>query len=218
MKVLNFIISFILSLFYALAPTVSALADSQQTFATGKTDDVYIFLRPDSLSALFIIPYTYCVEILGERGDYYYVKYADDVGDYISVYGYCLKNSLTILKDVPKTTFLQMSVPVTFSQENENSSLPVLDQITVQACFYGAYVSGGAEYSYVSYAGQFGYITGCKDYPLNDLYAQTETTTPTQDNGLPSKIITAICLATLTTIAFVLLVLTGKKQTKAKAR
>lgn len=218
MKVLNFIISLILSLFCALCPTTIALAESEQTFATGKTEDVYIFSRPDNLSALFIIPYTYCVEILGERGDYYYVKYADDVGDYISVFGYCLKNSLTILKDVPETTFLQMSVPVCFSQENENSSLPVLDQITVQACFYGAYVSGGAEYSYVSYAGQFGYISGCKDYPLNDLYAQKEVVAPTQDGGLTSKITTAVCLATLTTIAFVLLVLTGKKQTKAKAR
>lgn len=218
MKVLRIFLALILSLPYVnfLRAPVTARANETQVYATAKLENAYLFARPDNLSALFILPFTYCVEILGERGEYYYVKYADDVGDYQAVYGYCLKEQIRILDDKPKTTFLQMSIPVTFKQETENSTLPILNQITIDACFYGEYVSGGAEYSYVLFNGQFGYVSGSVNYPLNDLEQIKDTIAETQQTSTPTKIITAICLTALSAVALILLFLTGKNQRRTK--
>lgn len=218
MKTLRFFLVFILSITYLTLfhTPIAARANETQVYATAKYEDAYFFAKPDNLSALFILPFTYCVEVLGERGEYYYVKYADDVGNYQAVYGYCLKEQVQLLDDKPKTTFLQMSIPVTFKQEVENTTLPVLNQITIDACFYGEYISGGAEYSYVLFNGQFGYVSGSVNYPLNDLDQTKDAVAETTQTSTSTKIITAIYLTALSAVALILLFLTGKNQRKPK--
>ncbi|MDE7330131.1 MAG: hypothetical protein K2N30_03405 [Clostridia bacterium] len=134
---------------------------------------VYFCAEKSTDSALFIIPETYCVEILAEEGIWYYVKYAQDDGLYRAKYGYCLKAEVTPLDEPPENVYLNYPVTVKFRTDEINSMLPALE-IEMTAAYYGEYVSGKTTLSYVYCAEKFGYVPLTVDaYPKNELQKPT---------------------------------------------
>ncbi len=182
------------------------------SYARANSRTSYFCASADIATSLFAVPYTYCVEILSEEGSWYRVKYAEDYGIYRAVYGYVLKSDFTVLEEAPSTVYLYKSVSVTFSQDAPAGSLPVIDDITLTAAFYGSYYSGAAGYSYVLCDDSFGYIVGAnEDYPL----ITPEETPPEEDETKPKTnggtIVAAVAIGALVLVAAVLAAFSGKK-------
>lgn len=149
-------------------------------YARAVVRDAYFFTEKNTpSSSLFAVPYTYCVEIIRDDGDWLYVRYAADAGIYRALYGYCRKEDFAIVSGVPTVTYLYKPVTLNYSASNAPTTLPTLGEIALEAAYYGTYYSGATVYSYVYCQGTFGYIEGANDdYELNS----TEQT-PTNGNG-----------------------------------
>jgi hypothetical protein len=202
------------------AITVNASSDGVQTvqssyqYARSENKAGYFFTQKDLSTSLFCVPYTYCVQILRDDGDWYYVKYADDVGIYKALYGYCQKSDFSLLSQKPDVTYLYKVIQVTYKADELSPNLPVLNELTVEAAFYGTYYSGATAYSYVLCEGSFGYISGANDdYPLN--ITQTEEDTKAEENPTEYKIntqlATALILAALAAVALITLYFTTRR-------
>ena len=183
-------------------------------YARADARDIYFCDKKDLSGALFTIPYTYCVEVLATDGEWYYVKYAEDVGLYRALYGYCLKERFTLVDEPPENIYLYMPVTVTFKADTVVGSLPVLSELNVTAAFYGTYYAGASAYSYVLYDNSFGYIYGANDdYPLNEIPVDDpieEPPTETKESS-NSKMLIAVIIAGLAVAAIVILYFAGKK-------
>ncbi|MDE7084733.1 MAG: hypothetical protein K2N50_06275 [Clostridia bacterium] len=143
---------------YAAAPAYARAIDEKAYFCRER----------DEKTSLFAVPYTYCIEILRDDGEWYFARYADDAGIYAALEGYCKKQHFEPEYETPETTYLYKTVTVKFSAGGNNSSLPVLNEIALEAAYYGSYEKGGVFYSYVRCQGDFGYIEGkIDDYELN---------------------------------------------------
>ncbi|MDE7087653.1 MAG: hypothetical protein K2O67_05625 [Clostridia bacterium] len=180
------------ALLFILMITLSAAAATPvyaapATYARAAVEDAYFFNDKSTSSSLFAVPYTYCIEVLREEGDWYYARYAQDIGIYRAVYGYCRKQDFTLESGVPEVTYLYKTVTVNYSVPGSNPSLPVLSEIAVEAAYYGTYYAGATVYSYVYCQGSFGYIEGAyKDYDLN-LPPEEEPTGGDAPNGDGTK-------------------------------
>ncbi|MBE7088382.1 MAG: hypothetical protein E7370_02505 [Clostridiales bacterium] len=191
------------------------------TYGKAESKNVYLCSKPDEAFAMFTIPYTYCVEILGEEGDWYRVKYAEDSGIYRAVYGYCQKGQLTLLYERPQTVYLYKPITVTYSANLPSTNLPVLGEITVTAAYYGAFYQGPAAYSYVLCEGTYGYIVGANDdYPLiydtPDTPAQGET--PKQEEQYDIGLLVGVFLVIFSVVALLLLFFGNRKKTFTPTR
>lgn len=180
-------------------------------YARAYRKDVYFCERKDLKYSLFTIPYTYCVEILSDDGEWYYVKYAEDSGDYRALYGYCLHSGLTPVDEPPENIYLNYPVTVTFKPDVPSGSLPVLGELNVTAAFYGTYYSGASAYAYVLYDGGFGYVYGAHDdYPLNPLPEPEQPEEPAAESG-DNKLLIGLALAGVAAAALIILYFTGKR-------
>ena len=197
---------------YAAAQQGNAVQDVMNAaYARANSRTAYFCTDADLSTGIFAVPYTYCVEILGEEGEWYRVKYAEDYGIYRALYGYVLKSDFTPLEQAPQTVYLYKSVSVTFSQDQPSGNLPVIDDITVTAAFYGSYYSGAAGYSYVLYDGSFGYIAGAnEDYPLI-LPEKDEKDEPQKGTASAATIVTFCAIGALAVLAAVIVAFSGKK-------
>ncbi len=198
-----------LSVFFARAPQTTAHAASDVRYARADSRSVYFCASEDLSSARFLIPYTYCVRILADRGDWYKVSYAEDAGIYRKVEGFCPKEGLTEIEEPPEKVFLNLPVTITFRvNKPSDGALGTLGNIEVTAAYYGEYVSGATSYSYVYYNGEFGYIDDVDaDYELNPLPNKPQK----EENGGSAKIITVIVITALAVTAVAVLYLTGRK-------
>lgn len=195
------------------AATLSdTVAEEQAVYARASTRESYFFAEKDLASSLFAVPYTYCVEVLGSDGDWYSVRYAEDVGLYRAVYGYCLKEQFELLDGVPSATYLYKTVQVTYTADESLSPLPVLNEMTVDAAYYGVYYAGATAYSYVLCNGSFGYITGANDdYALNTADDASDGEEESGNDDLTSRIVTAAVLTALAVATLALLIYTAGK-------
>lgn len=199
-------------------PFFAASADSAYFYARAETRYAYFYASKSQSSALFTVPYTYCVQVLGEDGDWYYVKYADDYGIYRALYGYCLKDTLTAVNGTPSPVYLYKEVTVTYSADSTQSSLPVLGELTVSAAFYGTFYSGPAAYSYVLCQGAYGYIEGANDdyelvdYQTNDTQADEGATDSQTEDSADGKLIAGIAIAVIAAACVALMLLTGRRR------
>ncbi len=190
-------------------------AAATSRYARADARDIYFCERKDLNYSLFIIPYTYCVEIISTDGDWYYCKYAEDTALYRAIYGYCLSEHLTPVETPPANIFLNKPVTVKFKTDVPAGSLPVLGELDVTAAFYGTYYAGASAYSYVMYDGTFGYIYGANDdYDLNEIPSDTppDNEVPVQGGGGNSKLYIGLALAGLAAAALVILYLTGRNR------
>lgn len=170
----------------------------------------YFCDKSDKDKTLFEIPQTYCVEILGEEGDWYYVKYAEDNGIYRALYGYCLKSEVSTTDVPPENKYLNLTLKVIYRTDSVSELLNGLDEIEISAAYYGAYNVGGVNYSYVLANGKLGYVKqGVDSYPKNDI----PQTAPAFANpeGTDARLITAVVITLISAAAIVILYFAGKK-------
>lgn len=196
------------------APCAPANADSYR-YARANVKAAYFFTDKDISSSLFAVPYTYCIEILRDEGDWYYARYGADEGIYRTIYGYCRKSDFDVVDGTPTVTYLYKSVTVTYSTGDDTGSLPVLNEINVEAAFYGTYYSGATAYSYVYCQGSFGYITGANDdYPLNlpDDEGGADEPPPEEEEGMNVGLISAFVICALAAAAIAMLYFTTRRK------
>ncbi len=213
-KLLLAVIICTLALFFAPGSPAAYASDSY-SYAQAVTTTAYFFKEKDLSSSLFAVPYTWYVRVIRGDGQWYYVQYAEDEGLYRAMYGYVLKDDFVLLEDPPAVTYLFKSITITYSAGDENSSLPALGEIEVEAAFYGTYYSGATAYSYVLCEGSFGYIAGANDdYPLNDLPSGEETEDPSNEGerGGSGGLVTAVIIVALVAGAIVLVYLSSRKK------
>lgn len=197
----------VISVFSARPAHIAAAGESSR-LARADSRSVYFCDEMDDGAARFAIPYTYCVRVLETVDGWYRVKYAEDVGEYRALYGYCRKTGLTEIAEPPENVFLNMTVSVKFSQEPIDPSLPAFSGVTVEAAYYGAYYLDGAAYSYVLYGGEFAYVVGANDgYPLNEI---PQKPAPSSGKGADVKLILVISLIAVAAAALLILYFTGK--------
>lgn len=217
MKRFAMLILSIWAMLIAIAPQ-PAFAASSPTYARAAVKTAYFFNEKNTSSSLFAVPYTYCIEILRDDGDWYYAKYANDAGIYKALYGYCRKQDFTPENGVPEVTYLYKTVTVNYKVDGGNVSLPVLSEISLEAAYYGTFYSGATVYSYVYCQGSFGYIEGANDdYPLN-APATTDGNGGEQNSGQGGKstevsvgLIAFIVIAVLFTAVIIVIYLTARK-------
>lgn len=196
----------------AYAQSTEYQPTTQTVYARALSRGAYFCTLPDLATSTFAVPYTYCVEVLSDDGEWFRVKYAEDYGIYRAVYGYVQKRDFELVSERPQTVYLYKPISVTFSQDAPSGNLPVIGDITVTAAFYGSYYSGAAGYSYVLCEDSFGYIVGAnEDYPLI-LPENTDTDNPAKQpasNG--GKIAAGVILGVLALAAVAVAMLSGKK-------
>ncbi len=205
---------FCVILILAAAPFNSAYA-APSKYARAKNYEAYFCNEKSETTSIFAVPYTYCVEVLREEGEWYYARYANDAGIYKAVYGYCKKEHFDVEYGTPQSTFLYKTVTVSFSAGGNPSSLPVLGEIALEAAYYGTYEAGGVYYSYVYCQGKFGYIEGKYD----DYEKNLPTHTPDDSgessegggSGLNFATIAFIVIASLSVVVILIIYFTTKK-------
>ncbi len=210
------------ALYIAVLPASLPAHAEASSYARASAKDAYFFTQKDESTSVFIVPYTYCIEVLRDEGDWYYASYARDTGVYKAVTGYCRKSDFTPLESMPEVTYLYKTVTVTFRSDGGGGSLPVLDEISLEAAFYGNFYSGATAYSYVYAHGSFGYIKGAtEDFPLNatDADKPQEQETPTDGEapagGINFALVTALAICALAAAALVMLYVTTKKKNRS---
>ncbi len=214
MKRLFLILTIIVYIF--TSPAALRVSADTSSYARATVRDAYFFTEKDLSTSIFTVPYTYCVEILRDDGDWYYVSYASNTGIYRELKGYCRKQDFTLLESKPEVTYLYKTVTVTYRSDDGASTLPVLNEISVEAAFYGNFYSGATAYSYVFAQGSFGYIKGSTDdYPLNLPEEQPDTpsdSAPKQNVNF--GLITALVICALAALALIMLYYTSKKKSR----
>lgn len=214
MKRLFLILTIIVYIF--TSPAALRVSADSSSYARANVRDAYFFTEKDLSTSIFTVPYTYCVEVLRDDGDWYYVSYASNTGIYRELKGYCRKQDFTMLENKPEVTYLYKTVTVTYKSDDGASTLPVLNEISVEAAFYGNFYSGATAYSYVYAQGSFGYIKGSTDdYPLNLPDEQPET--PAGDaprQNVNFGLITALVICALAALALIMLYYTSKKKNR----
>ncbi len=192
-------------------PCRAAQADTSAAYAyvDGGTT-VYFCSEPDMRKSLFAIPQTYCVQILSDyNGEWYYAKYADDVGDYIAVYGYVQKCDVILTDEPPEQLYLYMTVRIFYSAGGVDG-MTALPEIEMTAAFYGSYEAGGSQCSYLYCNGAFGYYPQSYSYELNPL-PSAPAFSETNENG-NSGLITALAITAIAVAAVAILYFSGKRR------
>lgn len=170
----------------------------------------YFCSEPDSRASLFAVPETYCVTVIEEYDDnWYYVKYAEDDGVYIALYGYMLKSDVVTSEQPLENVYLHMTVKLKYSTDKVNGMTSVPD-IEVTAAFYGSYLKGGAECSYLYCNGSFGYYPETYYYERNPLPAQPSFNGETKDEN--TGIIAAVAITAIAIVAVAVLYFSSKRK------
>ena len=223
MKVFKWVICLVLTtLIFIFTCFSTAFADEANPPAAVKKyayadlgSSTYLCEKPDENTAKFIIPQTYCVEILGEDKNWYRVKYAEDNGLYRAVEGFCLKDDLILCDQPLENLYLHKTIEIKYTTDKPSSLLPGLEDIVITAAFYGSYEIGKTGCSYVYCNDKFGYISGViTDYPLNTL-PERPTMAPASKGSTNAALIAAIVVTVAAAAAICVLYFTGKRPPKA---
>lgn len=179
--------------------------------------EVYFCAQKDQETALFIIPQTYCVQILAKEEDWYKVRYAEDNGLYKAVEGYCLQSDVVITDEPPQNLYLNTTVTVTYRTDAASPLLPALQNLEFTAAFYGNYKVAKTTCSYVYCNDYFGYTAGAiENYPLNEL-PKTEPVDAPVGKKSNTTLITALAITAVAAAAVIVLYFTGKRPPKTSA-
>ncbi len=183
-------------------------------YACINQDNVYLYSDEDEDMGIFILPKTYYVKIIANGINFTYVQYLEDVNCYKSIYGYCKTSELTFVDYQPQQPYLFYTFPIEYYYGNINdSTLPdkeSLQSITLNAIYYGDYLSGTKTYCYILRDNTFGYIlkNNTINFQSNSEYAERnnkiEQIVNKEDINLPRNNLIKIIL--LCGVAFLILV------------
>lgn len=167
---------------FALNPTVTASALEEKDLVTPVDRECYFFSDKDLSTALFAVPYTYCVEVIRDDGEWLYASYAADEGDYKKMYGYCRSEQFERVPSPPQNEYLNKVITITFTAAGNTFNPP--PDLQVEGVYYGGYRHGADFYAYVLCRGDFCYIAGdYDDYPLNEYEQPTSQPTDAKADG-----------------------------------
>lgn len=156
------------------APYVSA--EEGGRYARVTEEGVYFYSAADESAGLFILPRTYFVEILGEAGEYYRVRYI--AGGEHALEGYCKAFEVSPVDYTPETPYLDYTLTVTYRADAAGLPDSFLTEYTVSADYCGDFMYGSAICYYVRIDDKFGYVpaTACSaaDWPENPEHTQDE--------------------------------------------
>ena len=222
MKVLKaapFFAAVFFNLIFLSLPQTNVYADGDYKYAYVDIDSkVYFCRNKNADDALFEIPQTYCLEILGREDGWLKVKYAEDDGVFQALYGYCETEGLILSNEKPKVKYLKETVTVVYRTEEAGNMLDSLAPIELEAAYYGALTLVSKQYSYVYCNGYFGYITGAiENYPLNPL-PSTSTFSPSDSDykgASGATLITAVAVTAIAVVAITVLYFSGKTPPKS---
>lgn len=174
----------------------------------------YFCSEPDARKSLFAIPQTYGVVVISEiDSEWYYVKYAEDDGTYVALYGYVRKIDLISTDDRPENDYLHMPVILRYIPEGVEGMSP-LPAMEVTAAFYGSYEIGGTACSYLYCNGAFGYYPQTYSYPHNTL--PSVPTFNHTDDDTDARLITAVVISLIAVVAVTVLYFSGKRKPAQK--
>lgn len=209
---LTLTISFLLLLISSWQPLTAHAVEYPYAYAEPNST-VYLCSAQSDSTALFAIPQTYCVTILSESNGWYYCRYAEDVGIYRSVTGYCRKDGLKLISEPLANMFLNLPITITYKSDVSDELLPPLDEIEVTAAYYGVYKMAAADYSYVLYNTSFGYVrTTVNTYPLNTIPEEDTPVINTDEKNYTALI--TIAIITLAGFAVAVLYFSSSKKYK----
>lgn len=213
MKKIAAIIALLITISYALctATVATASAAAPRYAYADLNSKVYFCSEKSAESALFIIPQTYCVEVLADEGEWYYAKYAEDNALYRAVFGYCLKSEMKPINEPLENTYLNLTVKLTFSADSSTPQLP-FPSTQIDAAYYGEYELGKTTLSYVYCCEKFGYVTQkVENYPLNELPVHTDAPTTEEPPKTNAAAITAIIITVIAVAAVIILYVSSRK-------
>lgn len=204
---------------FFIFPQHSATADSGYKYAYVDIDStVYFCTDKNSDTALFEIPQTYCLEIMGQEDGWLKVKYAEDDGVFQALYGYSKPEGLILSNEQPRQKYLREIITVTYRVDDIGNMLEGLPPVEFEAAYYGALTAGSRRCSYVYCNGYFGYIAGSiENYPLNPL-PSTSTFSPAEANSQGASgatLIIAVAITAVAVVAISVLYFSSKKPPKA---
>lgn len=191
-----------------------ALAENGRTYARVTSYEAALCSEADDSSALFFLPYTYCVEVLTEDDGWCFVRYARNEGAYKEIMGYCRADGLTPTESLPENEYLIYPVTVTLRANLPDSTLEAL-AVSVTASYYGSFRKNGVYCSYVLYDGKFCYAEETfNDWPYNELPAEPAFSAQDGEDG-NAKLVTALIVTAVAAAAVAALVLSGKRKVKS---
>ncbi|MBD5583859.1 MAG: hypothetical protein HDQ88_02145 [Clostridia bacterium] len=214
MRILKGVLSAVVSLLIVFLPinAVVANADALPRYAyVGEGVKAYLYKDKNLTKALFAIPETYCVEILGQEGDCYKCRYAKDEGLYRPIEGYCEKSALTLIDEPLENEYLNYTLTVTLYAKPDDSQFPLLE-LEIDSAYYGEGEVIGTPHSYVYCYGTFGYVTErVTSYPKNDIPQTTSAPAGEAQNSANATLITAIVITVVAGGAVTVLYFMGKR-------
>lgn len=201
-----------------LTPTMAAFAETSTYLARPADRECYFFSEKDLSTALFAVPYTYCIQVIRDDGEWLYASYAADEGGYKKVYGYCQSKQFERVPSTPKNEYLNKIVTVTYTADSGQGAFNPPSDLQVEATYYGVYRHGANFYSYVLCRGSFCYIEGADDYPLNEYEEQTNApetgeSGKTEDGTKTTGLIIFIVILAVALVAVGALAFSSKRKT-----
>lgn len=208
-------INLILTLF-ALNPVAASAEDYSGKYGYADLGASVAFCsEKNGSSMLFLVPETYCVKVLYQDGDWLRVTYGADEEPYRALEGYVLPDGLIFADEPPEHPYLNLTFKVVFSAASDSGYLPGLDDLEIDAAYYGAYPVGTESYSYVRCNGKFGYVSkSIGSVPKNPLPSKPTVADPgdgaTGVSSTPTVIVAAV-LAGVAAITVIILFFTSRK-------
>ena len=196
------------------ASPFSSVYAASPPYARANNTEAYLYAKKNE-PPLFAVPYTYCVQVLRDEGEWYYVRYADAAGVYEAVEGYCEKINFDPEYDTPTITYLYRPVTLSVPAGETPPFVPAAAQLSLDAAYYGAVNWAGKLYAYLLCHGSFLYVKDdFGDYELN-----LPTHTPDDNGGnaegggtgLNFASIAFIVIASLSVVVILIIYFTTKK-------
>ncbi|MGN1076956.1 MAG: hypothetical protein ACI4ST_00415 [Candidatus Gallimonas sp.] len=181
-------------------------------YAVAASDEVWFYAETDETSGLFLVPYSYCVRIVGESGNFVQAEYGGKDGLPVQK-GYCLRDGLLFLDYEPERPFFVHLVKLVYKLET-----PAQEELSYsrEAYFYGYYPSGSARYLRVLLDGELVLVGEAEplSIPTTDYIPSQKTNSPAAETGssrLSALQIVIVCIACAATVVVAVLVMRGKK-------
>lgn len=184
-------------------------------YAYADTDSEVYFYSLENKTALFVIPQTYCVQILGREGEWLRVRYAEDEGLFVHIDGYCRAESLKECDEPLENLYLKRTVTITYApSETPPAPLSPPKVMEFAAAYYGSFKVGDVDCMYVYVDGNFCYVTGTIGYyEKNELPEDLTPAFATDGEGVNAALICALVLTFVAAAAIVIIYFTGKRKT-----
>ncbi len=196
----------------AATTVAQAAAPQSANYAYADGEEAY-FYSLENKTALFVIPQTYCVQILEREGNWLRVRYAEDEGLYVHIDGYCLASALKECESPLENLYLKRTVTVTYTTTAPPSPLSPPKPKEFAAAYYGSYKVGDADCMYVYIDGDFAYVEGTiGEYEKNQLPEEVTSAFAQGGEGVNAALICALVLTFVAAAAIVIIYFTGKRQ------